>query len=437
MNEFKKELKCPKCGQIFSVSEADYALLLNSVKTAEFNAELASRLEDKHKEWLSEQKANELSAASEHQQEISKKERELQEKDAEIGRLNERINAFEQLKTAAVDTAVLQEQKRLQEELQERDTTIQGLLHTQELEKSKAQNALNDMREGYENQIKLMEAEVARYKDFKARLSTKMVGETLEQHCFNEFLRISSQLPHAEFHKDNENVVGDDGKATKGDFIFRDYSPDGVEYISIMFEMKNEDEESTNRHNNQYFFHKLDEDRRKKNCEYAVLVSMLEPENELYNEGIVPANQNDKGEKFEKMYVIRPQFFAPLITFLAQANSKSLEAKRELALVKAQQIDVTNFETRLKNYQTIFGKHVKDANARFNDAVKDIDKAIENLMDIRDKLTKSSGHLADAEGNLEELTNIKKLTKNNPTMQALFAATGSQTEAPLIDSSED
>ena len=249
-----------------------------------------------------------------------------------------------------------------------------------------------------------------------------MVGETLEQHCYNEFTRISPLFPHADFHKDNDSVIGDDGRATKGDFIFRDSSEDGVEYVSIMFEMKNENDETATKHKNQDFFAKLDHDRKKKNCEYAVLVSMLEPENDLYNDGIVTVTQNDKGERFDKMYVIRPQFFVPLITLLCQTSRKSLEAKRELALVRAQQIDVTCFEERLKDYQTKFSKHVKDANARFQDAVKDIDEAIKNLMDIRDKLTKSTEHLEKAEGNLDDLTNIKRLTKGNPTMQALFAA---------------
>ena len=395
-----KELKCPKCGNIFSVDEADYAVLLNQVKNSEFEAELARRLHELEQNQQARQQAEIAKAEAEKARQQAEQRLQLQTLQAQIAALQARIQQADQQK----DLAVAQVRQQATEAYMRKE------------------QELTAVRSQMDAQLKALEEKLAYYKDMKIRLSTKMVGETLEQHCYNEFTRISPLFPHADFHKDNDSVVGDDGRATKGDFIFRDSSEDGVEYISIMFEMKNENDDTASKHRNQDFFAKLDQDRKKKNCEYAVLVSMLEPGNDLYNDGIVAVTQNDKGERFDKMYVIRPQFFIPLITLLCQTSRKSLEAKRELALVRAQQIDVTHFEERLKDYQAKFSKHVKDANARFQDAVQDIDKAIANLMDIRDKLTKSTEHLDKAEGNLEDLTNIKRLTRDNPTMQALFAA---------------
>ena len=388
-----KELRCPHCGNVFTVDESDYAALLGQVKNAEFETELARRVHEL--EQNQQARAQAQQAADKAQQAADKAQMQLQ-----LQNLQSQLQQAEQQKQIAV--------------MQLRQQATEAY--------AKKEQELAALRAKMDADKKAAEEQIAYYKDLKIKLSTKMVGETLEQHCYNEFTRISPLFPHADFHKDNDSVIGDDGRATKGDFIFRDSSEDGVEYVSIMFEMKNENDETATKHKNQDFFAKLDQDRKKKNCEYAVLVSMLEPENDLYNDGIVTITQNDKGERFDKMYVIRPQFFVPLITLLCQTSRKSLEAKRELALVRAQQIDVTCFEERLKDYQTKFSKHVKDANARFQDAVKDIDEAIKNLMDIRDKLTKSTEHLEKAEGNLDDLTNIKRLTKGNPTMQALFAA---------------
>jgi hypothetical protein len=258
-------------------------------------------------------------------------------------------------------------------------------------------------------QLKAAQEQIAYYKDMKIRLSTKMVGETLEQHCYNEFARIRPLFPYAYFEKDNEVVQG-----TKGDFVFRDYSEDGVEYVSIMFEMKNENDETATKHKNEDFIKKLDEDRTKKGCEYAVLVSLLEPDNELYNGGIV-----DMSHRYDKMYVIRPQFFVPLITLLCQTSRKSLEAKRELALVKAQQVDVTNFEDKLAQFKEGFGRNVRLANDRFQDAIDEIDKTIQHLTKVRENLVKSGDNLNMADKKLQEVT-IKRLTYNNPTMKAKF-----------------
>ena len=244
----------------------------------------------------------------------------------------------------------------------------------------------------------------------KLRMSTKMVGETLEIHCstlFNQYLR--PLMPHAYFEKDNEVVEG-----TKGDFVFRDKSEDGVEYVSIMFEMKNENDETATKHKNEDFFAKLDADRKKKGCEYAVLVSMLEPESELYNGGIV-----DVSYKYEKMFVIRPQFFVPLITLLCQTSKKSLDAKRELALIKQQQIDVTHFEEKLTAFKDAFGRNVRLANERFADAIDEIDKTIAHLTKVRENLIKSGDNLSAADKKLQDVT-IKRLTNGNPTMKGYF-----------------
>ena len=266
------------------------------------------------------------------------------------------------------------------------------------------------MRTQMDAQLKAAQEQVAYYKDLKLRQSTKMIGETLEIHCstlFNQLIR--PLMPNAYFEKDNEVVEG-----TKGDFVFRDKSEDGVEYISIMFEMKNENDETATKHKNEDFLAKLDSDRKKKNCEYAVLVSMLEPDSDLYNGGIV-----DVSYRFDKMYVIRPQFFIPLITLLCQANKKSLDARRELARMKEQQVDVTNFEAKLASFQDAFGKHVISAHKNYEDAIKSIDASIKNLERVKESLTTSANQLRLANNNAMDLT-IKKLTYGNPTMKAKF-----------------
>ena len=373
-----KELKCPKCGNVFSVDEADYALLLNQVKNAEFETELARRI-------------HELEQHTQLQQQL--REQQLQ---AKLRQTEQQLQAQMQQAEQAKQLAVAQVRQQATEAYMRKE---------QELAQEKTKWA---------EQLKAAQDQVAYYKDLKIKLSTKMVGETLEQHCYNEFTRISPLFPNAEFHKDNDVIEG-----TKGDFVFRDKSEDGVEYISIMFEMKNENDETATKHKNQDFFHKLDEDRKKKNCEYAVLVSMLEPENDLYNNGIVSVLQNDKGEKFEKMYVIRPQFFVPLITLLCQTSKKSLDAKRELALVRSQQIDVTHFEEKLNAFKDGFARNVRLANERFADAIDEIDKTIAHLTKVRENLVKSGDNLNQADKKLEDVT-VKRLTYGNPTMKAKF-----------------
>ena len=376
-----KELKCPKCGNVFTVDESDYVALLSQVKNAEFDAELQRRIHELEENQRARQQAEQARKTAEQQAAQAQMQLQLQS-------LQSQIQQAEQQKQLAV--AQVRQQ-----------ATEAYMKKEQELAQAKAQ---------WDAERKAAQEQIAYYKELKTRLSTKMVGETLEIHCstqFNQLLR--PLMPYAYFEKDNEVVEG-----TKGDFVFRDKSEDGVEYISIMFEMKNENDETATKHKNEDFLAKLDADRRKKGCEYAVLVSMLEPESELYNGGIV-----DMSHRFEKMYVIRPQFFIPLITLLCQTSKKSLDAKRELALVKAQQVDVTHFEDKLMTFKDAFGRNVRLANERFSDAIDEIDKTIAHLQKVRENLVKSGDNLNLADKKLQEVT-IKRLTAGNPTMKAKF-----------------
>jgi hypothetical protein len=379
-----KELKCPHCGNVFSVDENDYAALLNQVRNSEFEAELSRRMHEMDETRRARQLAEQTRRDAEQQAAQAQMQLQLQT-------LQAQIQQAEQQK----QLAVAQVRQKATEEYLKKD---------RELAEAKAK---------WETELKAAQEQIAYYKELKTRLSTKMVGETLEIHCstlFNQLLR--PLMPYAYFEKDNEVVEG-----TKGDFVFRDRSEDGVEYISIMFEMKNENDETATKHKNEDFLAKLDSDRRKKGCEYAVLVSMLEPESELYNGGIV-----DMSHRFEKMYVIRPQFFIPLITLLCQTSKKSLDAKRELALVKAQQVDVTNFEEKLTAFKDGFSRNVRLANDRFNEAIEEIDKTIAHLTKVRENLVKSGDNLNAADKKLQDVT-IKRLTYGNPTMKAKFEAT--------------
>jgi hypothetical protein len=369
-----KELKCPHCGNVFTVDENDYAALLNQVKNSEFERELARRI-------------HELEQNQQLQSQLQQQQLQTQ-----MQQLQAQIQQAEQAKQLAV--------------AQVRQQATEAYM--------KKEQELAEAKTKWTEQLKAAQEQVAYYKDLKLRQSTKMVGETLEIHCstlFNQLIR--PLMPNAYFEKDNEVVEG-----TKGDFVFRDKSDDGVEYVSIMFEMKNENDETATKHKNEDFLAKLDSDRKKKGCEYAVLVSMLEPDSELYNGGIV-----DMSHRFEKMYVIRPQFFIPLITLLCQTSKKSLEAKRELALVKAQQVDVTNFEEKLMAFKDGFTRNVRLANERFSDAIDEIDKTIAHLTKVRENLIKSGDNLNAADKKLQDVT-IKRLTYGNPTMKAKFDEAG-------------
>lgn len=429
-----KELKCPKCGSVFTVDEADYASIVNQVKNTEFDAEIARRMKELDSRHKAEQELASTKAEQDFQQKMTRKELELGAKDAEIVRLRAQLAGIEAQKESEkslalaekdkmiarlsstieqhdskLQVAVMEERYKSQRSLQEKDSEIAKLVSEAELEKSRAQVHEAELIKRHENELRTKQELVDYYKDLKTRMSTKMVGETLEIHCstlFNQMLR--PMMPFAYFEKDNDAADG-----TKGDFIFRD-SEDGIEYISIMFEMKNEMDTTATKHKNEDFFKKLDDDRRKKECEFAVLVSLLEPDSELYNGGIV-----DVSYRYPKMYVVRPQFFIPIITLLVQTSKKSLEYRKKLMLAQSKEVDVTNFENKLNDFKTKFGRHYELASKKFEDAVKQIDDTIAKLLKVKENLLGSENNLRLATQDTEDLT-IRKLTYKNPTMKQKF-----------------
>lgn len=429
-----KELKCPKCGNVFQVDEADYASIVSQVKNAEFEAEIQRRLAEMNKRLTAEQQLATSRTEQSFQAQLSKKDLLLGEKDTEIERLKMQLQNIESKKQSELtlalaekdqtiaqlnstiaqnndklQLAVMEERNKAQQSMQKKETELSQLRTALELEKREAKIHESALVKRHEDELRMKQEQVDYYKDLKTRMSTKMVGETLEQHCSIEFEQyIRPMMPNAYFDKDNDAADG-----TKGDFIFRD-SEDGTEYISIMFEMKNEMDTTATKHKNDDFLKKLDEDRRKKGCEFAVLVSLLEADNDLYNNGIV-----NKSHLYPKMYVIRPQFFVPFINLLVQASRKSLEYKKQLALAQSKEVDVTNFEQKIEDFKSKFGRHYQLASNKFEAAIKDIDATIAKLQKVRDELLGSENNLRLANQDTENLT-IRKLTYNNPTMKAKF-----------------
>ena len=429
-----KELKCPKCGNVFSVDEADYASIVNQVRNVEFEEELRRRLGEMRGRQEAEQKAKDAVTREDFGRRMQAKELEISHKDMEISRLRAELKGFEAKKSleltnalaakdliisglkgdisrnaADKENAVLKAKDEMKEVIGFKEKEIAELKNSRTLAQSQSELEKKAIREEYEAKLRMAQEQVDYYKDMKIRMSTKMVGESLEAHCANIFNgSMRPMFPNAYFEKDNDASGG-----SKGDFIFRDYE-DGIEYVSIMFEMKNELDETAHRHRNEDFFRKLDADRTAKGCEYAVLVSLLEPENELYNNGIV-----DVSYRYPKMYVIRPQFFMPLITLLVNASKKSIQYQRELALARSQSVDVTNFENRLMEFKEKFGRNYELASRKFKDAIDEIDKSIKALQKTKDALLSSENNLRLANEKAEGLT-IKKLTYKNPTMKAKF-----------------
>ena len=428
------ELRCPNCGKVFSVNEADYAAIVSQVKNTEFQQELDRRVAELHEKQQAELENKELKAKQDYEQRLGAKVVELSKKDAEIARLTEQVSSAVQaerlkfnqelaekdteinkLKAQAeqqeqmVQVAVLQEQNKAKDDIQAKDAVIAELRSQMAAEKNAALQREQSQKDHYEQELRQKQELVDYYKDLKARLSTKMVGETLEAHCSTQFnSTMRPVLPNAYFEKDNDASGG-----SKGDFIFRDYVGD-TEYVSIMFEMKNEMDTTATKHKNEDFLAKLDKDRNEKKCEYAVLVSLLEPDSELYNTGIV-----DVSYRYPKMYVIRPQFFLPLISLLVQTSQKSVQLQQELALAKQQSVDVTNFESRLDDFKDKFGTYCVRASKKFEDAIKQIDETISKLQKVKENLIGSDNSLRLANKNAEDLT-IKKLTRGNPTMKKKF-----------------
>ena len=456
-----QEIKCPNCGQVFQVDETGYAQIVQQVRDSEFEKEIAKRESE-----LAEKRENELRMArmeqekqfdktlSEKESELADREKKIEllkaekqsetekirtEKDNEIERLKaerdrevERIKAdkdreidrlradlTEQLNKlkAEVEKSDTEKELAVTRAVQEKDkeiadknaeiTKLSGDLEVQQRQSELTEKQLVEQHRG---ELRLRDEEIERLKDFKARQSTKMVGESLEQHCQNQFNSIRmTAFPNAYFEKDNDARTG-----SKGDFIFRESSDEGTEFISIMFEMKNEMDTTATKHKNEDFFKELDKDRKEKNCEYAVLVSLLEADNELYNNGIV-----DVSYKYEKMYVIRPQFFIPMITLLRNAALNSLKYQRELQIVKNQQVDILHFEENMESFKNAFGRNYELASRKFEDAINEIDKSIRQLEKVKEALTSSERNLRLANDKAQDLS-IKKLTKNAPTVKAMF-----------------
>lgn len=424
-----QEIKCPKCGEVFQVDEAGYAAIVKQVRDKEFNRELKERelqfkmaKEDalevartKAEKEFNQLKAekdrlvSELNAkliAKDEEQKHIVKEAEA-EKDKVIAELSAQITNNENLKNLAVSEVETRYTKLLAEKKEE----IAKLNGDLESANKELEIRVNSIRREYDVIIKNKDEQIEQYRDFKARQSTKMIGESLEVHCSNEFNKVRPiGFPTAYFEKDNDARSG-----SKGDFIFRDFDDEGNEYISIMFEMKNEADATEKKHKNEDFFKELDKDRREKDCEYAVLVTLLEADNDYYNQGIV-----DVSHRYTKMYVIRPQFFIPLISLLRNAARNSLEYRKQLAEMKNQNIDIENFEAGIDEFKRLWGMHYTNAKNRFYEAIAEIDKTMQHLQKVRDALVTSGNHLGKANTQAADLT-IKRLTKGNPTMAQKFA----------------
>ena len=429
-----ENIRCPNCGTVFQISESYYESIRRQIRDKEYEKDIAS----KEKQFTAEKDAAVAEAlrnaeriyaesASEKDRKIGEMEILLSKKESEIGSavLAERMKAQEELskletRLAAADSALDLARKEAEigrkeaaaeaeKVLAEKDAEILRLNGVLKASESESALRVHTEKEKYEALLRLKDEEIERYKDFRARLSTKMIGESLETHCMDEFNRMrQAAFPSAYFEKDNDARTG-----SKGDFIFRDYD-DGVEYISIMFEMKNEADGTGKKHRNEDFFRELDKDRREKGCEYAVLVSMLESDSDLYNSGIV-----DVSYRYEKMYVIRPQFFIPMITLLRNAARSSLGYRKQLQTIQNQNIDITHFEEALDDFREKFGRNYRIASERFRTAIEEIDKSIQHLQKIKDNLLASDNNLRLANSKAEELT-IRRLTRNNPTMKAKF-----------------
>lgn len=447
-----QEIKCPNCGEVFAVDETGYAQIVQQVRDKEFDKALKQREKDFLEKKESELKLARMEQKEELDRALLKKDAELSEKEKTIEQLKARLSGNETEKKLAISEAVNKKEKEREEALEKKNSELAEKVRLIEELKAKLENnetqkklAVSEavqekekelsrkvteitelksqlsnketehelkeqsLQKQYEDKLKLKDEQIEYYKDFKARQSTKMIGESLEQHCLTQFnsLRMTA-FPAAYFEKDNDARTG-----SKGDFIFREET-EGVEFISIMFEMKNEMDETATKHKNEDFLKELDKDRREKKCEYAVLVSLLEIDNELYNNGIV-----DVSYKYEKMYVIRPQFFIPMITLLRNAALNSLKYRRELEVVKHQQVDILHFEENMNAFKEGFARNYRIASDKFKMAIEEIDKTITHLQKTKEALLSSENNLRLANNKAEDLS-IKRLTKNAPTVKEMF-----------------
>lgn len=419
------EIKCPNCGTVFQIDEQDYESIVKQIRDKEFEQEIKLREEQYKKDKEQTIKIMEIEASKKLEEELSKKKLEIVNLQRQIEATEQEIKLTtekkytEEIKQKEIEITKLkgeiqlkntEKELALKEITNNKDKEIEALNTKIETNKNEYLIKEQSLKEKYEEKIKDKDEQIAYYKDFKARQSTKMIGESLEQHCNNEFNKIRPLFKNVYFEKDNDARTG-----SKGDFIFREEDLDGTEIISIMFEMKNEADMTATKHKNEDFFKELDKDRKEKNCEYAVLVSLLEIDNEYYNNGIV-----DVSHKFEKMYVIRPQFFIPLITLLRGAALNSLKYKKQLQIVQNQNIDISRFEDKLNNFKDTFGRNYRLASEKFNKAIEEIDKTIDHLQKTKENLLSSENNLRLANNKAEDLT-IKRLTSGNETMKEMFA----------------
>ncbi len=388
------EIKCPNCGTVFQIDEMDYQNVVKQIRDQEFEKEISER-EKQYK--IEKESAVELAK--------NKIEKEYQE------RVTEQKLEIVELK----NKLVLQDKESaltIQEALSKKESEISTLSNQLELLKNDFLMKEKNLKETYEEKLKDREEQISYYRDFKAKQSTKMIGESLEVHCSNEFNKLRPLFSNAYFEKDNDARSG-----SKGDFIYRDYDDEGMEFVSVMFEMKNEADMTATKHKNEDFFKELDKDRREKKCEYAVLVSLLEIDNDYYNEGIV-----DVSHKYEKMYVIRPQFFIPLITLIRGMAMNSLKYKKELLMIQNQNIDISHFEDNLNTFKEGFARNYRLASDKFKKAIDEIDKTIDHLQKTKEALLSSENNLRLANNKADDLT-IQRLTKGNETMKKLFSET--------------
>ena len=421
------EIKCPNCGTVFKIDEKQYDSIVKQVRDSEFKNEIATRQEQYEKD------KNQAIKLAENELE-KKLSTMLKEKDLEITKLNEELKSKKQLEDSLVENTKIKTANEYKEEIaklnikikeleNEKDKNISSLKSQLELDSKEYALKEKNIKDVYENKLKDKDEMIAYYKDMKARQSTKMIGESLEVHCNNEFNTLRPLFPNAYFEKDNDTRTG-----SKGDFIFRDYDDEKTEIVSIMFEMKNEADMTATKHKNEDFFKELDKDRKEKRCEYAVLVSLLEIDNDYYNTGIV-----DVSYRYPKMYVIRPQFFIPLITLIRGAALNALEYKKEMLVLQNQNIDISHFEENMNAFKNGFAKNYRIASEKFSKAIEEIDKTIDHLQKTKDALISSDRNLRLANNKAEELT-IKRLTKNSPTMAKLFEEQNKKDEENNVDS---
>ena len=421
------EIKCPNCGTVFKIDEKQYDSIVKQVRDSEFKNEIATRQEQYEKD------KNQAIKLAENELE-KKLSTMLKEKDLEITKLNEELKSKKQLEDSLVENTKIKTANEYKEEIaklnikikeleNEKDKNISSLKSQLELDSKEYALKEKNIKDVYENKLKDKDEMIDYYKDMKARQSTKMIGESLEVHCNNEFNTLRPLFPNAYFEKDNDARTG-----SKGDFIFRDYDDEKTEIVSIMFEMKNEADMTATKHKNEDFFKELDKDRKEKKCEYAVLVSLLEIDNDYYNTGIV-----DVSYRYPKMYVIRPQFFIPLITLIRGAALNALEYKKEMLVLQNQNIDISHFEENMNTFKSGFAKNYRIASEKFSKAIEEIDKTIDHLQKTKDALISSDRNLRLANNKAEELT-IKRLMKNSPTMAKLFEEQNKKDEENNVDS---